>query len=71
MYFLAKCPYLVLLLSLTVEMIPDEQEHDETSETQDKSRDGEDKGEEHCIYPDGGVVGLGLSDIVTEESVNY
>ena len=63
-------PYLVLLLVLTVEMIPDEQEQDKTSETEDKSRDGEDKGEEHCFYPEGGV-GAGLSVIVTEEGVNY
>ena len=60
----------MMLLCLTVDMIPGEQQHDETSETEDKSRDGEDKGEEHCFYPEGGV-GLGLSVIVTEESVNY
>ena len=51
-------------------MIPDEQEKDKTSETEDKSRDGEDKGEEHCFYPEGGV-GVGWSGIVTEEGVNY
>ena len=51
-------------------MIPDEQEQDKSSKTEDKSRDGEDKWEEHCFYPEGGA-GLGLSIIVTEEGMNY
>ena len=40
-----------MFLKMSVQMIPDEYQYNKVSETEDKSGDGEGKGEEDIIYP--------------------